>query len=230
LSSTRNDIDQYDREACLRLSDEKPNWLVVGDSMSNDIMPALRQTYPGVNILQASSSGCRPVVEGPGEPRCLALRNFIFEDFLPAHRVDAVILAGRWRAEEADAVAATVASLAPHVGTVIVLGPRVLYRQALPRLLAMQIIKNDPGIAARARVRGQKAADELFAGKLAGTGAQYFSLYRAICPEDSPCKTTDDAGRPLQVDYGHFTSWGAAYVISQLKTSVRVISSRAGSN
>jgi hypothetical protein len=180
----------------------------------------LKHTFPGVNVLQASSAGCRPVAGGTGEPRCLALMKSIFEDFVPAHRLDAIILSGRWRANEAEAVASTVALLKPHARAVIVLGPRVLYRSPLPRLLAMQIIERDPGLADRARNADQKAVDQLLAKKLKGTGAQYVSIYKAICPQDDRCRTTDSSGRPLQFDYGHFTPFGSVFVANKLKTSI----------
>jgi hypothetical protein len=160
------------------------------------------------------------VAGGDGEPRCLALMKSIFEGFVPSHRLDAIILSGRWRANEAGAVASTAALLKRHARTVIVLGPRVLYRSPLPRLLAMQIIEHDPGLADRARDTDQAAVDRLFAEKLKGTGAQYVSVYKAICPEDDRCNTTDSSGRPLQADYGHFTPFGSIFIVNRLRPSL----------
>jgi len=98
---------------------------------------------------------------------------------------------------------------------VIVFGPRVLYQSPLPRLMAMSLIKGDPELVARSRDGNQQALDETFAAGLRDSGARYVSIYKAMCP-DSGCIIFDDAGMPVQFDYGHLTEAGSILIMSKV--------------
>ena len=218
LSSHRDDLDLYDRENCLKWSDTQPNLLILGDSMAHDFVAGFKSNFPDQNLLQALSSGCKPVSGGTGLHRCTTLMQSMFDDFIPKHHFKAIILSARWEGEDLDLLVKTVVKLKPYADKVIVMGPRVLYRSPLPRLVAMSLIKHDPGLVGQGREDGQRPLDRKFAARLAGSGATYFSVYKAMCP-DSDCVTTDGDGMPIQFDYGHLTKPGSVLIVEKLKTS-----------
>lgn len=151
LDSRRDDLALFDRENCLSWSEQKPNYLLVGDSMAHDLVAGLQASLPEVHLLQALSSGCRPAIGAEGFHRCTALMNSIFKDYLPAHHLKGVILSALWSERDHGPLLKTVAALKSYVDEVIVFGPRVLYQSPLPRLMAMSLIKGDPELVARSR-------------------------------------------------------------------------------
>jgi hypothetical protein len=218
LHANGNDLERFDRERCLGHSTIKPNVLLIGDSMAADISHALRLTYPDVNWLQAMATRCKPVLAGKGANGCNDLMNFIFREFIPTHKLDAIVISARWTDDDISRLVATVLDVKQHADKVVIIGPRLEYESPLPRLLVMSIIGGDPGRVDRARKAGQKERDAMFAERLNGTGATYFSAYQALCPPTG-CIASDGDGMPINSDYGHFTALGAMYVIQMLKSS-----------
>jgi hypothetical protein len=216
LYSQRDDLALFDRENCLRWSEEKPNYLLLGDSMASDLVDGLTENLPELNLLQALSSGCKPVVDAEGLHRCTALMNAMFQEFVPNHRLKGIILSARWIEKDIDPLLSTIAALQPYVDEVIVLGPRVTYRSPLPRLMAMSIIKNDPDLVTGSREEEQQALDAKYAARLRNSGARYVSVYQAMC-SDSECLVGDEDGMPVQFDYGHFTRSGSILVVRRLR-------------
>jgi SGNH domain (fused to AT3 domains) len=67
-----DDLDSfsfYNKEECLRLDPSRKNVLLVGDSHTAQWYFALKQNYPNVNVLQATASGCRPLIDTDGDKR-----------------------------------------------------------------------------------------------------------------------------------------------------------------
>ncbi|MBK8161329.1 MAG: hypothetical protein IPK59_22120 [Rhodospirillaceae bacterium] len=176
----------------------------------------MKVVNPDINFLQATSSGCKPVLEQAGEKRCRELMDMIFHTFLPNNRVDTIVLAARWKPEDLPFLKVTLSRLTEGGENVIVFGPRVEYKHDLPWILALSILKDNMSLIDGNRRIEQKATDELFRRELAGMNIPYFSLYQAICA-DSTCRTTDDAGTPLAFDYGHFTDGGSIFIADKVK-------------
>lgn len=215
LDSGFNSLSYFDRATCLKMEPARRNFLIIGDSQAADLWYGLSTVSSDINVLQATSSGCRPLIGGRGEARCTDLMRFVFETFLPVHRVDGIILSGRWTMGDLDALVATAKAVAPQVGEVIVLGPRPEYWHPLPRDLVLGIVWQDPNYA-KADLRDlPRELDAILADRLQATPIHYFSLYRAICP-DGTCREYVDDGSPLQFDYGHFTAAGSTYVARQI--------------
>jgi peptidoglycan/LPS O-acetylase OafA/YrhL len=216
LSSQRDDLALFDRESCLRWSELKPNYLLLGDSMADDLAAGLAENMPEINLLQALSSGCKPVIDAEGFHRCKTLVNSMFQDFVPKHRLKGIILSARWGDKDIDPLVKTIAALKPYVDEVIVLGPRPLYRSPLPRLMAMSMIKGNPSMVATSREDKQQELDAEYAARLRDSGARYVSVYQAMC-SDSECLVAGEDGMPVQFDYGHFTRSGSILVVRRLR-------------
>ena len=218
LDSEFKDFTQFNQDACLKVLPDRKNALLIGDSQAADLWVGLSALDPQVNVMQATASGCRPVIGGTGSARCKALMDFIFRTYLPAHKLDAVILSARWTSGDSDDVAATVAAIRGFASKVIVLGPRAEYWHPLPRDLALSEVRNDAELAARDRRPLPRKIDAQLSQKLQGSGAQFFSIYQAMCPAET-CMLYADDGSPLQYDYGHFTSGGAKVIARLMQES-----------
>lgn len=208
----------FDPKGCLTLSETKKNWLLIGDSHAADLWLGLSRTNPEVNLMQATGAGCKPLMGVTGTRRCTELMRYMFEVYIPRHRVDMILMSARWGLRNIEQVRETARKLKPHADRIIVFGPHVEYRHDLPWLLVASRLKQDPTIVERLRIARQKKTDRLLAKRLSEDGISYVSIYSAICP-DGQCRLTDQDGLPLAFDYGHFTASGSTFVAQQIKKS-----------
>jgi hypothetical protein len=214
LNGGYGDFSRFDKQACLALATDRKNFLVLGDSHAAHFAPALAALRPDINFLQATSSGCQAVRRGHGAARCISLFKYVFEEFLPRHPVDAVILAGHWPKGSLPGLLATIADLRPLTRRVIVLGPPAEYDQAFPPLLARSIELDQPLLPLEHLLPGPRELDRSYAGPVRRAGAEYFSVYRATCPRDA-CTLWVRAGVPMLADGHHLTDAGAELVLER---------------
>lgn len=214
LSTSAGDFDKFDKRACLALDVRKPDYLIFGDSHAAHLWYGLKQTYPELNFLQATSSGCKPLLGRKSDPTCNRLLDYIAGDFVAQSRPDAIILSANWQNSDAADLKNTIAALRRHTDRIIVFGPIVEYDQPLPRILARSQYFNDPGIIERHRLPGRAQTDRLFAEMLRVPEVDYVSLYDAICPDRCLTRVGDNV--PLQYDYGHLTREGSVFIASKL--------------
>jgi predicted nucleotidyltransferase len=176
---------------------------------------------PEVNILQATASLCRPAVL-PGSrydtPTCRNLMEFVFNNFLVHNRVDKVLLAASWKDEDLPILSATLEILKSRGLDVTVLGPIVEYDSALPRLLADEILHNDPSIAGAMRKAGVRERDRAMRRLVTDRGVTYVSIYDSVC-RNGRCDEFSDGDIPLQFDAGHLTAKGSVEVGRRLSAS-----------
>lgn len=48
--------------------------------------------YPDANVMQATASACRPLLEGPADSKCKELRDWALKELIPEGNIDAAIL------------------------------------------------------------------------------------------------------------------------------------------
>jgi len=99
-----------------------------------------------------------------------------------------------------------------------VLGPIVEYDSALPRLLADEILHDDPSIAGAMRKAGVRERDRAMRRLVTERGATYVSVYDSVCRNDS-CDEFAEGDIPLQFDAGHLTAKGSVEVGRRLSAS-----------
>ena len=199
----------YDTQSCLRFSDTKPNYVLIGDSHGAHWWSGLSKTMTDVNLMQATSSGCKPLISGNGLKNCRAFMEGIY-DTLGKQHPQAVIISARWVATDLPDLLATIDRLKSFGSRVYVLGPIPEYKIGLARLLATQALWGSADLAQERRVPAMKTIDEQFATALKTTGATYVSIYDLLCPPGTAtCQTTTDSGVPMQWDYGHLTASGS---------------------
>jgi hypothetical protein len=205
---------QFDTPACMKLDARRPNYLLVGDSHAAHLWFGLSSAMPEVNVLQASASLCRPAVL-PGSrhdtPFCRRLMDFVFGDFLINNKVDRILLAASWKDEDLPILSTTLRILKSRGFEVTVLGPIVEYDSALPRLLADEILQNNPAVAGTMRKAGVLERDRAMRRVVAAEGAAYISVYDSVC-RNGVCDEFAEGDIPLQFDAGHLTAQGSAEV------------------
>ncbi len=205
---------QLDVAGCLQLDPRRPNYLLVGDSHAAHLWLGLSFAMPEVNIMQATASACRPAVKPVSlldTRACPKLMQFIFNDFLVNNKVDRILLSASWKDEDMPALADTIETLKSRGFDVAVLGPIVEYDSALPRLLADEILRNDPSIAGALRTPGIRERDRAMRRMVTAKGATYLSVYDAVCRKGH-CDEFAGGDIPLQFDAGHLTAEGSVEV------------------
>nr|WP_294816693.1 acyltransferase family protein [uncultured Sphingomonas sp.] len=210
--TTKHSFADYQADECLAANGDKPRVLIIGDSHAAHLYYGLKQALPGMQVLQATASGCKPLLHSRGAAQCLTLMHHAFDEYIAKVRPDVIIVSARWLDGDVPKVAETVKALqrlAPHV---LVSGPIVEYDQPLPRLLAMQIDRGEPIEKHRAKEIANVDARLAAASKAAGV--PYFSMYHAVCAPE--CQLWAAPGVPVQFDYGHLTQQGSVMVARRM--------------
>ena len=101
---------------------------------------------------------------------------------------------------------------------VTVLGPIVEYDGPLPRLLADEILRNNPSVASAMRTPGIRERDRAMRQLVTDHGATYVSVYDSVCRNDR-CDEFAEGDIPLQFDAGHLTAKGSVEVGRRLSAS-----------
>ena len=203
--SSRYQLADFDRSKCLATVPNKKNILLLGDSHAADLWPGLKTTNSSSNLLQATASGCKPLLISKGATRCTALMRFIFDEFLPNNRMDTIILSARWDSTDLDALRPTLELLTRFSGTVVLVGPAPEFIRPLPRLLAQRA---DPIYANRFRSNEATSVEIAFKHQTFGPAVRYLSLQDTLCNPMCLVWTADES--PVQFDYSHFTTEGSA--------------------
>ncbi|MRX11108.1 acyltransferase family protein [Pseudoduganella sp. FT25W] len=213
--------DQPYDARCLARPAGQPTLLLLGDSHAAHLWPGLARQHGGYSVLQATHTGCRPLLPAGGGklPACEQFARRMLTDWLPQHPVDVVVLAGRWEARDLAQLPATIAAARRHARQVIVVGPIPQYAAALPRFLVKEA-GHDAGAAERGLVRAPFALDPQMRALASAAGASYVSLIDGLC-QGGHCRTLAAPGVPLQFDYGHLTRDGSAVVATLLMQAVQ---------
>jgi hypothetical protein len=137
LVGETEEFSSFQKDKCLRIDPSRQNYLLIGDSHAAHLLPGLQSVYPTINFLQATASGCIPYLESRGARRCTDMMRYIFDEYLPTHRLDGIILSARWTADDVPAALATAARVTNWASEVILAGPIDEYDLPLPRILAL---------------------------------------------------------------------------------------------
>ena len=217
LSSNYNDISLFNKKECLTLASNKKNYLLLGDSYAAHLWSGLAYALKDVNVMQATASGCKPLVNGKGVKRCRDLMTYIFNDYLPNTKIDALLISGRWANKDLPLLLETLTYVGKYAPKIYVLGPTVEYQSNLPRLLAISNYYNMPSLVTNSIIPNQVVTDEKIKQALADKGINYISTYHTLC-SDAPnkqCKVVTESGVPFEFDYGHFTKEGSIAIATQ---------------
>ena len=170
--------------------------------------------------MQATASGCKPVViqvQKDADPDCVRIMGKVFGEIVPQSKLDGLIIAANWRPEDVQALHGTLMKINGSV-PIWVIGPIVKYDSALPRLLAVADRRGDASFVTKHRLDAENLDRDLEQASQV-TGVRYVSLQRLMCPAGR-CYEIDQAGAPLQFDYGHLTQAGSKFVARLLAREI----------
>jgi peptidoglycan/LPS O-acetylase OafA/YrhL len=177
--STRSAV--VDSDQCLRTGEGKRNYLLIGDSLAGALWSGLSSSLPDDHVLLATASNCKPFIHPVGSSDCKKEMNYIFQTYLPAHTIQALLLEGRWTPDNMGELTETIEWAKQRHLPVIVFGPVPEYDAPLPRLLAYSIARHQPDLASRHRVASRGVMDAQMQSLAASTWhVPYISLYQAI--------------------------------------------------
>ena len=214
-----DNISLLSTSGCLRLDAGRPNVLLLGNSHAAHLWSGLAQIDKRVNVLEATTSGwnCVPVIYrqdfSHGRERCAVLFNYIYNDFLPANRVDLVVMSATWEEIEMGALQQTLIELRARKIPVLLVGPATQYEMPLPRLVAWADKRNDAGLPARFEETSPLRFDERLQHMSQDEGAYFVSAHALLC--GATCVTAVN-GSPLLFDTDHLTPDGSALLATHL--------------
>jgi peptidoglycan/LPS O-acetylase OafA/YrhL len=209
----------FDPAICLARKPYKINLLLFGDSHANSLWFGLSQSLADANVLQATASACAPVRGNYDSSACGSLRRFMYERYLPKHRVDMVILTEAWRTPaDLEVLEPALVWFRANRIPVIVIGPGPEYSAALPLLLSLGERWHVPGLAAHRLIRKAGDLDRMLGSKLAArAGVRYASVWQALCSADRCQEYVDrERGIPTLLDHEHLSDEGAILAVRRM--------------
>ncbi len=198
------DLTAWDRDTCFAMSDDRPNWLILGDSYAADAYALLAYGVPEVNFVQATMRGCPPfppdLLATNARRACVRFARFRLEELAADERLAGVVLAANWKPGYLQPLAETAARLEARGVDVVVFGQRAVFRQEAPMVLTEDPERAhldapadlDPGVAPL-----RDALRDRYEGRV-------LDMFALQC-RDGVCPIVDAAGAPLYIDTGHFS-------------------------
>jgi len=101
ITTVDKGFSNYNQNLCLALEKGKRNILLIGDSHAAEFSQTLREKLQksGAHLLQATASGCLPVLKKNGRSNCNEIISFIYKDYLPKNstKIDGIIISANWK-------------------------------------------------------------------------------------------------------------------------------------
>lgn len=208
----------FNEERCLRFVDGKKNILLLGDSHAAQFSRSLTEMLSGkgINLLQATSSGCFPVVRKNGDTGCSEIMDFIFKEFIPknASHIDGVAICANWvkvRLGKEDELFGdleeTQAYLKKFNIPLILIGQNETYTASYPTIIAKEY---EYGREVSSNYLNEKSykIDEVLSKRF---GAIYIDIINKK-HSDIP-KTPNDM---YMFDENHFSKYGADFAVKKM--------------
>jgi len=212
-------FDQFDMHECMREDGKKPTLLILGDSHAAHLWWGMNIVFRDMNVMQATSAGCKPVLEQrPRQfPGCTRLMDYVLKEYLLSHRVDTLLLEARWDDGDVPSLSRTLDWLRSKQVHVVLAGPMLQYDAPFPRLLAMSMRQRDPSLPLLHRVGAMSVLDGEMADLARGEGhVPYISIIDLLCDGDRGLQYVGGQV-PLLSDYGHLTEEGSVLVAAKLR-------------
>ncbi|HEX3917276.1 MAG TPA: acyltransferase family protein [Caulobacteraceae bacterium] len=215
-------LSDFRPSLCLDARPGTPSVLLIGDSHAADLWSGLSAALPGVSVLQATASGCRPRVIQPADDKrpCDQLMRFLYGQFLTSRPFLRVVVSAQWSSADVPFVVERARWAKAHGVPMLIVGPTPEYARPLPALLASAAMgRGGADLVTRSFDRGRAGVDEQLKQALAPTGVPYVSLLDALC-HGAQCQTLVGPDTPLEFDTGHLTAAGSSLVGGILRPAI----------
>jgi hypothetical protein len=191
-------------QACLELSDNKPNLIIAGDSFAAQYWRALSLRFPDYNVVQATAPSCRPTVNPVGWPSCVSIIKAVLGKLTDTGKVDAVVMVGRWMEMDLPKLQPTIGLFRSKGIPVLVVGPSVEYEGEYPDLAARALTQNNLAVLDASRDTRRKQMSDRMRRLVIAAGGNFFSPYDMECSKNR-CLLTLKNGAPPHFDCCHLT-------------------------
>ncbi|MEO7157683.1 MAG: acyltransferase family protein [Vicinamibacterales bacterium] len=190
-----------------------------GDSFAQALSLGLREVMPpGISLAQVATSGCRAAFEHYDEPgagqRCDTSNAFAIAS-IKRLRPQVVVVAQKRGHTGTDWLSLSAHLHEVGVGHVIVIGPAPQWRPTLPRIFALNYLKEPRAYVSEGLDQAVLAEDRQMSAMLAhADGLTYVSLIAHLCREDG-CLAGVPGLAPTDLmtfDFGHLTPQGSSHV------------------
>ncbi|KAA0991865.1 acyltransferase family protein [Dyadobacter aurulentus] len=135
----------YNEIECLKIDKTRPNVLLIGDSHSAHFSTPLREALAkqGINMNQASATGCMPILRKNGKSACSVLIDHVYSNYIRQNSkyIKGVIISANWINARQDSdlvkdIENTIAYLEKLNIKVILLGQNETYTIPFPSIAA----------------------------------------------------------------------------------------------
>lgn len=224
LTSARNNASLFDEDTCLIKDGSRKRLLLIGDSHAAQFYDAVKEAFPDYDVMQATASGCLPLVSPVGEERCTSLINNVYEKYINKYKIDMVVVTGNWITEEkrlgnlnslVERMVISNAALTKSVKNVFFIGQTKIFKYPMYRTVQ---VGNEKGIASQELI-DIKEFNSSLATALSSTNIKYINIYNYGC-SDSDCSYIDKSGTPFMFDSNHMTM---PWSVSVMKEASEVI-------
>jgi len=215
ISSENAATIDFDKVSCLTLEKNRKNILLIGDSHAAHLSQSLREKLASNNIhlLQASVSGCLPLLEPEGESRCEEIIRYMYDDFIQKHakEIDGVLISANWCSEPTDEVIQhlkeTLRCLKKLDISTLIIGQNETYTIPYTSIAAREF---EYGISLSNQYINEKSATMNNTLRIAFKD-DYVDIFALT---SFPKLSEDDV--PYMMDQNHYTKYGADRVVESI--------------
>ncbi len=200
-------LSDYDLATCVSLEAGSKNILVIGDSMAADTYMMLSQAYPEYTFSQATADACTGILDrfdiGGRYSTCRSFNQYRFSELVRLD-MDLIVLASIWEEDRIQPLKETVAYLHSLGKKVLIIGPRVHFRDAVPLLISRGTSLDNVNFSVRNRV-----VDRSFVLRQMRQAIPEVDIVDMGSIQCAPSCDVIDGDRLLYYDKRHFTQLGA---------------------
>jgi len=207
---------------CLRLSEAKPNILLVGDSTAAHLVYGLENQYPEINFLQATVASCRPFFPTATGFGCDQLVKFLDSKFLPQEngKIDAIVIAAYWRGRNAnfEKLSKAVDRFGRFGIPVVVIGDQVGYTDPFAKILVSYGRLRGAARVIEAKRRKYEKATNPKLKEMIGARAIFVDPHDFICNPRCAPFINGNLEKPITRDGIHLTPDGSVYLAQAMRS------------
>lgn len=219
----RNNFKDYTVDSCLNASSTKKNILLVGDSHAAEFYESMTDVFKESNIMQTTASGCMPLINTQGAPRCTEAIKQVLTNYIYKYDIDTVIISANWIDHKGSMdklysdIVSTNNVLKSKVKNVYFIGQSKNFK--LPFYRIAQIDK--PERISEYIEKNSADLNSYLMSKLANSEVKYIDIYDFECDKNKTnCQYFDDNGSPYMFDKNHFTLPWATKVVGLIKSKI----------
>ncbi|UXE39636.1 acyltransferase family protein [Raoultella ornithinolytica] len=208
-SANEKSVTTIDKK-CIEPSTNKRNILLIGDSHAAEISGSMRRIFNGYNVMQATASGCMPLLKTTGEKRCTNLMNYMYNDFIRNNKIDYIFISAFWGLSKDKNIDKNLIDTINHIhgSKVYVIGQTKSFDIAFYKIA--QKIKNKD-IEALVQKKSIDINQKLIT-TLKKENIPYIDLFNANCIKNE-CNYFNANNTPMLFDDNHLTKeWSDTYV------------------